>query len=560
MVESLQVICGTILDRYMIDGKLKEICDEKSNIFNYNIINSKTVVNTKKMGLYDKHIVIDIIKNRILHYINDLKSTVFDTDNNCLVYGDIQSGKTKLIIACCWWFQYIEKKTNFLLLRNITQDYYQFSQRVKEFNRKYIQNKKYYVKEVYIKNIDELPSKNITVVCLMNVSQINKLVGLVYKHKNTCSGTFTKNNDYVRVTRSMDREGYIYVNNKCYSYTSVGNNMIKLNNTNTNKRNGKYEIYEIEYEPEIEYILQIDEVDISKKSENMSYRMDYNMKKLKNISSFMVGYSATPLCSMLFDNFKRTVRLEIPDDYVGINDIKIIEETDLDKIYKKFMSKSDGIMLHNTSKFKSDHHFIAKYLKRKFNNLVTVVQNGTGLYVYDKSEYKIRNISNNKITKKNYKKSKFVHHFKNVSINVLIQILKDNNVKHISIISRIIASRGMSYVSYDYKWHITDQILNHFNNTSDCLIQSIRCCGVWYNNKNVNLWTTKEIKNEINEYYKFVNTCVKIVGNEVCNPSMKTVLCDKKFDKTIDNLFSKSKFYYKWIENEDGTYSIDTRF
>lgn len=560
VVPSLQSICGSILDRYIVDGKLHELGDE--NPYCEYIQESESDVNTEMMGLYDEEIVFNILKNRVLYCIKNLSDVLYNTRSNCLVYGDIQSGKTKLMIACSWWFQYVEKKSSFLVLRNITQDYYQFSKRVKEFNKKYIQNEEFYVNECYIKSIREMPDKPTVIVCLLNRFQMRKVVRFVYEFRNVGECVVMDNSRYVRFVdhRFVEDEGCIYINKNCYKYEKIDNNNIKVDRKF--RRGGMYEGEEIFVASSVNYMLQVDEVDVSVKSTKRFNQLDHYFGKVHSGGLFVVGYSATPMFTLLNGGFDRLVKMDRPDDYVGINDLNIQENTDLDDIYNKFMRKKHGMMLHNTSMYRKKHHEIARKLYGKYRShgLVVIVQNSSGLCVYGSGmRYNVRRIGGLKIDGRNYKKTGTMHRFSNMGISVVLQILKENGVTHVSIIARMIASRGMSYVSYDYGWHITDQILDSYRNTSDNLLQSIRCCGIWKVDKGVTLWTTKYLKARIKQYYMFVVSYISgICGNSKGGSIDRSVLDGISFYIPVKSIFNMNRMGYRWRRVGDNMHVLET--
>jgi hypothetical protein len=95
---------------------------------------------------------------------------------------------------------------------------------------------------------------------------------------------------------------------------------------------------------------------------------------------------------------------------------------------------------------------------------------------------------------------------KRTTISSCLQKLKDNGgvakYPHILIFAGDLAGRCISFVSDDYKWHLSDQRLL----ISDCcdepeLIQKIRLCGIYNDDIPLKLYTTKKTIAELRKAY-----------------------------------------------------------
>jgi hypothetical protein len=90
-------------------------------------------------------------------------------------------------------------------------------------------------------------------------------------------------------------------------------------------------------------------------------------------------------------------------------------------------------------------------------------------------------------------------------ISEVLQSLKDKKVSHpIIIFAGDLSGRGLSYVSSDYKWHLTHQRLIVSNTCPEPeLIQKVRLCGVYSDDRPLRLVTTHEIATDLRKaYYK----------------------------------------------------------
>lgn len=519
---SLTSLCVSKLEDLIYKGKKDELKLDPNDYLHNEILDNKNNI-LPILGIYDETNVLDIIKQRVLNRLESIKN-IFSDKTNCLLSGQIQSGKTQLIIASSWWIQFVKKSHNIVVLRNITSDVYQFKKRITEFNINFIKDPRFFVNVDYIRDITSINDKPQTIVCLLNSSQLNKACLLLHKITYVTKGMFHKNSEYTVVNdKSVLYENEpIIIAGKIYTFEYIGDDgkSIALNK-NFNKF-GMFNVGIMSQDTKFNYHIQIDEVDVSKKSKQDIFKVEKFLKILKSKSKMVIGYTATGLSSIINDDFNRVVKMPISPDYVGIADVNFEKvskedtEDNYDRIYKAFIQKDHGIMLHNTTFYTKEQFDLAVEYKKKCKDIVFITQNGKGITVLCNTDSYAENL--NKTLQKKYKIKKinegFVHRFKNIPISKIIQFIKDENLyTHIVIIARVIASRGMSYVSDDYKWHITDQIYTNTTTTSDSLLQAIRCCGIWKVNKNVTLWTTSRIKKKILNYYNFMESCINAIDN-----------------------------------------------
>jgi hypothetical protein len=95
------------------------------------------------------------------------------------------------------------------------------------------------------------------------------------------------------------------------------------------------------------------------------------------------------------------------------------------------------------------------------------------------------------------KKTKYI---KQKSINKIIDSL--DRYPHIIFIADRCASRGLSYTSSDYTRHLTHQIIK-IKSTISTFMQSLRLCGIYNDNVDINLYIDLDDEKDFKKYYKF---------------------------------------------------------
>lgn len=547
-IPSLQSLCISSIE--------EQKC-ENSNNFNYEELHNKefhfTSTSVKK----------EVISLRLKRLHNRLEDIV--CSNNCLIVGDVQSGKTRMIISSCWFNQYIDNMSTVVVLRNITYDIFQLKQRVDEFNKMFIQDKNFYIRFVYCKDIDSIPKNPTIVAALANPYQTGKIIKLFFGMKNLeTKGIFEKGSDKFYLVnekdyQKFDDKGILGFGKRMDIYTNI-NGLLQV--SRKIKQNKMYDLFTPNSLPREKYCLIIDEVDNTKKSINSISKLEIPLDKIKEFAHKMYGFTATPINSIVNDNFSRLVKMDIVENYIGVDkvDISIIEDNlgiyDLDSVYTKFMSKSHGIMLHNTTIYTLDHMNIAYDLKSKYKGLVTMSHNALGVTVYTDVEDYSNYLTKRELLKYKRKKNSigYVHNFKKFSFSKVLQIIKDHNNSediHISIVSRIIASRGMSYVSEDYGWHVTDEILLDINGTADSLLQAMRCCGIWSENNSITLWTTKKIGSDLTNYHSFIRFVIEKMDDNI-DEKLQDKIQKIKFPFYTNRLYNTTNLKkYKFIKKDN---------
>lgn len=112
--------------------------------------------------------------------------------------------------------------------------------------------------------------------------------------------------------------------------------------------------------------------------------------------------------------------------------------------------------------------------------LAVVVYNGVSIILYHESFVgeKIRLPINRKLEKKQIDPK--LHYWDDVSIQSVLQFLKDREIGRTIIISDRMANRGINFVSSDFEWHLTHMFYRPSDSSKvGDMLQSIRLCGLY---------------------------------------------------------------------------------
>lgn len=250
------------------------------------------------------------------------------------------------------------------------------------------------------------------------------------------------------------------------------------------------------------YILFIDEVDYV---DSGTGKKDSSFRILKDNSYCIFGISATVMDVLAKEDIKskNMILLKAPLNYKGfvnnmINMVEICKKVkysskkDIDLLKKNKFIKDfiddyilkdiyneynhPNICLFNVTRCINPCLKLQQYISIKYPDVVTIVYNGQGLTlcIGDFIKEDIFTISD------------------------ALQYLKDNGgcdkYCHILIFSGDLAGRGISFVSSDYKWHLTDEVLFVSNIADEPeLQQKIRLCGCYNDDIPLTLYSTKKI-------------------------------------------------------------------
>jgi len=266
-------------------------------------------------------------------------------------------------------------------------------------------------------------------------------------------------------------------------------------------------------ESKLPYILFIDEVDfVDSGNKTKKYEVIQDLKK----SAYCTfGVSATIMDPIGKENisFKNIILLGTDSKYgvyKGVDKIQMIEieqkakytgsvnsdlfkqDTGLLDFINEFSSRRPISYLHETyphiclvniCRAKGPCFQAQERLQQTHPKLATIVYNGDGI------SFRYKNIIRNE------KKS----------ISKFLQELKEEGVSkypHIMIFAGDLAGRSISFVSQDYKWHLTDQRLLISTSCDEPeLIQKIRLCGVYKDEIPLKLYTTKKTIDDLRKAY-----------------------------------------------------------
>jgi len=247
------------------------------------------------------------------------------------------------------------------------------------------------------------------------------------------------------------------------------------------------------------YILFIDEVDyVDSTEQSKKYKM---IKELKDKSYFTIGITATAMDPIGKEqiSYDQIIILEKDPHYYGINDIEMLEisnqckytgkiksnlfETDIDLLpfmeeySKRQPTHIPNICLINICRTKEPCERVQKI---NFPHLAIIIYNSNGISFLGKI----------------YKQT----------ISSFLQYLKDNGgikkYPNIIIFSGDLAGRCISFVSSDFKWHLTDmRLLVSPGCDEPELIQKIRLCGIYSEKTHLRLYTTFKIINDLKKAY-----------------------------------------------------------
>ena len=396
------------------------------------------ILKGKKEGLLDHHDVYDdwwyllgedvrmeYLECSLYDKVPEIGRVFTGCKKNNLIYGNIQSGKTRVILSFMWYVIYKLRMCPVVVLRNLKVDRYQFIQRINEYNKNVICNRDYYIKA----------------------------------------------NDILILLNNKDNYGKIDRLDK-------------------------------------EYVLLIDEADLLYKTKRRLLKVEKKYDEYKQTSRFNILFTATPLgifnlWDVVEDSVLNVVSMNKNiNNYYGITSLEYGECNTREHEYWKepldeFYGRERGLLLITTEYLKQSQYRLSTNIMEYVNNtnkrVCIMIHNANGIV--------FRNVMvRNRIK----------------NINRAIQYAYDRmGYDHIIIISKRLASRGISYVSSDYRFHITDQIFRKTKG-GDRMMQNIRCCGIYDTADAPKLWTTGNCMRYLFRMYEKVEREVEYWENR-CN-------------------------------------------
>jgi hypothetical protein len=376
--------------------------------------------------------------------------------------GHVQSGKTNEELKYCFQSTAIYKLPVIFIVRNITADQLQLYHRINDFNNKNNCNLNCKILSHMNDVLDFLKNCGI-IILLCNCPQLKKITNLLSNYR------------------------------------------------------GKYN-------------LCIDEADFSLKTKNFSSKIDYYLNHLKQQANHILGATATPVAMFSGDKLLSKVKkLTSNENYCGIESLSVryvdsniskSPESDLftiNEIYSTLLQQSNAVLLHTVSKYKTFHEKLLIYLAELFPQFAFLTYNGNGIKVICKCNYRLakpKAVNNYGQLINKYFYVDGIHYFVNYSISEVLQILKNENQTHISIIAGNLASRGISFVSSDYSLHLTDQYFVPGQKThGENYLQSLRILGCYKDPCEITLWCKKDTWRRIIEHHNVINNLVECSDN-----------------------------------------------
>lgn len=401
-----------------------------------------------------------------------------------LVSGSIQSGKTNEMLFYCWWSIFICRRKVVFVCRNIRADKSQLMKRIDDFNTRFIQNKRFYIKTT----IPE--SKKIGIIpILSNHHQVKSI--------------------YEKIK-------------------------------------------------EQDYNLCIDEADLCVKSRNGKdgFRLEEFFRHLERRSQHQVSCTATEFAIIsVKKTLTKVLQMERPSNYYGMDRINRVyvprqplkdrtnsaTDANIKLIYDRLFQERDRFfILHSSSKIKIVHRLIFNRLKSEYPKLTIITYNGDFTYIHVGVEEEFDNLFGtvSKQCRKVYPENRIIRLTRKIQLGEILSELKDH--KYISIISGHLASRGLSFVSNDYKLHLTDQYYYPSDSAhGETLLQGLRLFGCYNDNPTLTLWITHQNWKLIREQYKILKKYINGVKNKdnvIENLSkVKTIFPRKHFSRPSIN-------------------------
>lgn len=505
------------------------IFNERANVEPSSIPSEIDITNYKYIDIQKR---LKMINNYNIssQSIEFFKKKLSENIKNIIILGFIQSGKTAEIIGIIHFCIIYLKIPIIILIQNKTSGYEQLDCRIKEFVHE-LQD--YDIKVNYVKNqITKPKSKKIfnfdnpkpeVIISLCNYKQLQK----------------------------------------------IEDNLNNVIAHHSQKKIAPYVLIMDEYD---------DHIKSRQDNEQHQKTVEKSIKTLRKESYINVGVTATLLGPMLTDNNTKVedvFQLKPKDNYVGFgnNRIKVIDITDkitelnhkrilhISKItellqqientidYDSDNYKTYSITLINTTDETKKHNEISEEIKNEFPEWACIIFNSSGeegikchlpdndysLIPIEEGDFpnmynskKIFTITENKmkipvrhelykfVSKDKHYISRHTIVYNNYSISEIITHLL-NYTDKIAIVSGRMACRGISFVTTDYKKHITDMIYvpsgsSHLTRN----VQDMRIYGNFPNdNIDINLYTDKD--NYVKNIGGYIHLQNKLLNGEICD-------------------------------------------
>lgn len=424
-LRELQLSKGGIIKEINVTEKEKNEEDKKEILKNYEYI-------------IENKVKIDFESSLFLSLFSSLFPSLScsNVSSKVIVKGSIQSGKTEYMIAVMFYIILVYKKSVSIIVRNYTQDRVQLVKRINEFKEKYGRiYKEFYeigvIEDVLkIKNVlNTTPYIYVLLNNEKNISHINRL-------------SILNDIDYFVIFDEADLTDSASDEDDIKREKSKDIEILKKRSLQTIWVSGTV----IDKLVKEEGIMKGDVI-ILKTPENYKAIINGFIKMVK-VPGFYVS------------NHTKNVFEMNPDIHTFLEDYSkkpVFEEYNHPRICLFTVTNIQGVM----STFQND---IEELFPGVFT---TIVYNGEGTIVRKR----------NTVTQKKIGISETLQKLKN---DYTYDNTHENKHTHIIIISGLMASRGISFVSDDYKWHLTDQysLVSDKTNEAD-ILQKIRLHGVY---------------------------------------------------------------------------------
>jgi hypothetical protein len=440
-----------------------------------------------------------------------------------LIEGPVQCGKSNIICGIATYNALVEKKTTIIIVRNLMGDY-------KQLKSKFVENGSF--------------------------AQFN--IPVIYTR-----GKVDK--QFLKIALTGEKPAIIISLSNATQLKTL--NMVL----------GKIKKFKFD--------LIVDEADdlAYKKAPGMPYIKEFEVLRPKAKQLFLISATVyTPLFKDYNLQSDSIYRIVAPSNYKGVDDInfkpirfdvKNLEAHNCIQFYKNFgtyetfgnsIIDNDGstynhplIFLHKTTVHVNFHavglNVFATNPELK-EYWCAISYNGNGIHIYHSSLTSLKELTINGVKGS---KSNGIFEFKGLIIGEILQFLKDEDpdasiFTHIVIIAGKLADRGVNFVSSDFKWHLTHQVLHIPERyVASSLVQSIRLCGRYDDNIPLTLYTSQSNINNLRKSLKIQNDLVIGVINYEEILSVKDIipgidiiaehvpkqkLCDKSDYKSLLNI------------------------
>jgi hypothetical protein len=213
------------------------------------------------------------------------------------------------------------------------------------------------------------------------------------------------------------------------------------------------------------------------------------------------------------------------EDYLKLLSTRNAYEHTVDDSLHKGLKKTDHPVILLIKKFhkKIKQQELARQVVEIGNWSEVIVFNGDGLTLYSKYIEKLSEIVCRGVQGETFSIKKKSFHIEQVRgdsgvracIVVKAQIdeglqyyrelhmsSKSTRISHLAVVSESMADRGISFVSKDYKWHLTTQYYEPSKKvTADSIIQSIRLCGNYQDDLPSILYSTEKVCDDLSKSF-----------------------------------------------------------